>query len=120
MFEETLICSISLYFLLFEPPSMNFYNLHHQAWKSTSCACAAREEMCPFVFNLLLADAHVLSRPYSHYLLYITAIHGFRDLCDTSFLPFSRIIMAFSLPEIQYGVPYFGNRLFLGNNSSVF
>lgn len=112
-FKETLISPIPLSLLLFEPPSTNFHNLHHLARNSTNCNYVWREEMSPFVFSVLLADAHVLSRLNGQYLLSIFAIHGFKDLCDICFLPFSRIVMAFSLPEVQYRVPYFCNHLFL-------
>lgn len=91
--------------LVFEPPFMNFYNLHHLIKTSKDKNYTLREEVSPFAFNLLLADAHVLSRLNSHYLLSILPF-----MVSISFLPLSRFLMAFSLPKIQYRVSCFGKQ----------
>lgn len=74
--------------------------------------------MCPFAFSLLLADALSTFKTECHYLFSIFAIHGFKDLCDISFLSFSGIIMAFSLPDFQYLSSV--TICFRENNSSLF
>lgn len=91
--------------LALELPFMNFDNSCHLIKNSTNQTCTWREEMSPFAFNLLLADAHLLSRLNSDYLLSILPV-----VVSISFLPFSRILMAFSVPEIQYCRSYFGKQ----------
>lgn len=69
--------------------------------------------MAHFAFPFLLADAHVLSRQNNHYLLPILPF-----MVSISFLPFSRILMAFSLTEILYGVSYFGKKNLFGKQGN--
>lgn len=50
---------------------LNFYNLCHLPRNPKDCRYASRKKMCPFVFNLLLAGAHLLPTLNSHYLILI-------------------------------------------------
>lgn len=101
--------------LAFEPSFVDFYNLHPLKKNSTDKNYTLREKMSPFAFNFLLADARVLSRLYSHYLFPILPF-----MVWISFLPFSRILMAFSLSEILYRVSYFGKIVFQGNKCFLY